>query len=119
MFKRINKTIFLAPVVFLAIFLLAGCGSKSNIYEESAHYISCDYSQELLTFRGYKNKDECKILNEAIYKQILDECSNDFSSNKLDEKERKWFYEKCIEYSLDKATLKDAESYAEFLKTKK
>ena len=68
---------------------------------------------------GYRNKDECKLLNEAVYKQILNECSKDFMSDKLDEKEQKWFYEKCIEYSLDKVSLKSAESYAEFLKTKK
>lgn len=109
-----GKYYLLATAIFSAVLFLSGCGGKKNIYEDSANYTSCEYKQEFLVYMGYKNKEECKSIHEAVYKEILDECSKKFISTKLSEEDNRWFYEKCIEYSMDKQSLQVAKSYTEF-----
>jgi len=113
MSKIVKFNVFLLAA-FLAVFILSGCNKKIDIYKDSANFVMCDHNNDFLKFLGFENKEECKSLRESIYKKILDKCSYDFISDKLDEDDQKWFYEKCIEYSLNLESLQNAKSFAEY-----
>lgn len=69
-------------------------------------FVACDYGNEFMTFYGFKDKQECRNLHEALFREITDKCSTDFEDKRL--------YHVCLGERLDLELLGISQALLDF-----
>ena len=74
---------------------------KKDPLRLGANFTACDYEPDFLKQLGFENKKACQLLHEALWNQIVDNCTSpDYTSPKLDQQTSKSFVSQCEYHSL-------------------
>lgn len=69
-------------------------------------FVACEYDNDFMTYYGFPDKQSCRDLHEALFREITDKCSTAFDDERL--------YHICLGERLDLELLDLSQAYLDF-----